>query len=55
MDRPSKMFACDDCGWRWPLADRGQVIDYCDACGGTMRPADTATPQKRAGENGAQR
>jgi hypothetical protein len=40
---PERVFMCDDCGWRWPLKDRGQVIDYCDACTGTMRPASTAS------------
>jgi hypothetical protein len=39
----TRIFVCDDCGWQWPLKDRGQVIDYCDACTGTMRPVAQGT------------
>ena len=32
------LWACEDCGWRWPLKNAPYQDAECDACGGEMHP-----------------
>jgi hypothetical protein len=34
--RMFQVWACEDCGWRWPLAGSPAEGSECDACGGKL-------------------
>lgn len=35
-----KVWACEDCGWEWPLATEPPDEAECDNCGGPLEKVD---------------
>jgi rRNA maturation endonuclease Nob1 len=43
------MYACEDCGWIWPLGDCPPDGSECDNCGGELVPVPQPLPDDGEG------